>query len=92
MGIFIKNPETEKVVREVAALRGTTITGVIDTLAREALERERPRPRKRSLEEMRAATDRFRQESGLDKQPSTPLTKAEWDVLWPTGIAEIDNA
>ena len=37
MGIFIKNPETEKIVREVAALRGTTITGAIDALAREAL-------------------------------------------------------
>ena len=92
MGIFIKNPETEKVVREVAALRGSTITGVIDALAREALERERPRPRKRSLEEMRAATDRFRRESGLDKLPSTPVTKAEWDALWPTGIPEIDDA
>ena len=40
MGIFIKNPETERVVRELAAARGDTITGVIDKIAREALERE----------------------------------------------------
>jgi antitoxin VapB len=96
MGIFIKNPETEKAVREIAALRGETITGVIGALAREALAREvakQPMPnRKRTLEEMRAATAHFRRVSGLDKLPPKPVTKAEWDALWPTGIPEIDNA
>lgn len=96
MGIFIKNPETEKAVREIAALRGETITGVIDALAREALAREAPTPshRKRTLEEMRAATAEFRRVSGLDKEPKPlrPITKADWDALWPTGIPEIDNA
>lgn len=96
MGIFIKNPETERIVREVAALRGTTITGAIDALAREALARDRqsvPR-RKRTLEEMRAATVEFRRVTGLDKEPKPlrPITKADWDALWPTGIPEIDNA
>jgi len=81
MGIFIKNPETERVVREVAALRGETITGVIDALAREALARERPRPRKRTLEEMRAATDEFRRKAGLDKEKLN-VTKADFDALW----------
>jgi antitoxin VapB len=94
MGIFIKNPETERVVRQVAALRGTTITGTIDALAREALSREQPKPRKRTLEEMRAATEAFRRASGLDKEPLPirPMTKADWDALWPTGIPEIDNS
>lgn len=95
MGIFIKNPETERVVREVAALRGETITGVIDALAREALEREQPKPhRKRTLEEMRAATAEFRRATGLDQEPKPlrPVTKADWDALWPTGIPEIDDA
>jgi antitoxin VapB len=81
MGIFIKNPETERVVREVAALRGDTITGVIDALAREALARETPKPRKRTLEEMRAATDEFRRKTGLDKQKLN-VTKADFDALW----------
>jgi len=95
MGIFIKNPQTEKVVREVAALRGTSITGVIDSLAREALEHERnrPRPRKHSLDEMRAATREFRRKTGLDRQdrkPSAP--KSVWDALWPTGMREIDGS
>ena len=95
MGIFIKNPETEKAVREIAALRGQTITGVIDALAREALDRERPKPqRKRTLEEMRAATAEFRRATGLDQEPTPlrPITKADWDALWPTGIPEIDDA
>lgn len=57
-GIFIKNPETEKIVREIAALRGTTITGAVDALAREALERER-QPRKRlTVAELEALTER----------------------------------
>jgi antitoxin VapB len=96
MGIFIKNPETERVVREVAALRGDTITGVIDALAREALAREAPAPlhRKRTLEEMRAATAEFRRATGLDQEPKPlrPFIKADWDALWPTGIPEIDDA
>jgi hypothetical protein len=96
MGIFIRNPKTEKAVRDIAALRGETITGVIDALAREALAREAEKPpvpeRKRTLEEMRAATAHFRRVSGLDRLPPKPVTKAEWDALWPTGIPEIDNA
>ena len=97
MGIFIKNPETERVVRELAAARGDTITGVIDKLAREALDREQAtavasaRPL-RTLAQMQASNERFRRLSGLDKQPSRPLTKAEWDAMWPTGIPEIDDA
>jgi antitoxin VapB len=82
MGIFIKNPETEKAVREIAALRGETITGVIDALAREALERETPAPPKRrpTLAEMMAATDEFRRAVGLDKRKLN-VTKADFDEL-----------
>jgi antitoxin VapB len=91
MGIFIKNPETEKAVREIAALRGETITGVIDALAREALARETPKPRKRTLEEMRAATDEFRRKTGLDKQKLN-VTKADFDALWEIpGLDLSDN-
>lgn len=97
MGIFIKNPETERVVRELAALRGDTITGVIDSVAREALDREHAAATSSArtfynLAQMQAATDLFRRQSGLDKLPNDPITKAEWDALWPTGIPEIDNS
>jgi len=82
MGIFIKNPETERVVREVAALRGETITGVIDALAREALARETSTPPKRrpTLSEMMAATEEFRRAVGLDKRKLN-VTKADFDEL-----------
>jgi antitoxin VapB len=82
MGIFIKNPETERAVREIAALRGETITGVIGALAREALERETPSPPKRrpTLAEMMAATDEFRRAVGLDKRKLN-VTKADFDEL-----------
>lgn len=97
MGIFIKNPETERVVRELAAARRDTITGVIDKLAREALEREQAGAASsartlRKLAQMRASNEHFRRISGLDKKPARPFTKAEWDALWPTGIPEIDEA
>lgn len=101
MGIFIKNPETERVVRELAALRGDTITGVIDSVAREALMRQRELEIRRArgamsvedrMAKMQAATDLFRRQSGLDKLPSDPIPKSEWDALWPTGIPEIDDA
>lgn len=92
MGIFIKNPETERKVRELAHRRGSTLTAAIDEALDQALKAENSAPRtKKTLEEIRAATDRFRRATGLDKLPSTPVTKAEWDALWPTGIPEIDN-
>lgn len=84
MGIFIKNPETERVVRELAALRGDTITGVIDSVAREALDREReasPARPKRTMESMRAATALFRKQAGLDKIKLN-VTREDFDALW----------
>jgi antitoxin VapB len=78
-------------VREVAALRGTTITGVIDALAREALERERPEPPRRTLESMRTATAEFRRKAGLDKVKLN-VTKADFDALWPIpGVTDVDD-
>ena len=92
MGIFIKNPETERKVRELANRRGSTLTAAIDQALDQALKAEASAPRaKKTLEEIRAATDRFRRATGLDKLPSAPVSKAEWDALWPTGIPEIDN-
>jgi antitoxin VapB len=79
VGIFIKNPETERVVREVAALRGTTITGVIDALAREALEKERQPPKRLSITELEALTD----------QVLTPAARA--GLLQPITHADFDE-
>lgn len=80
MGIFIKNPETEKIVREIAALRGTTITSAIDALAREALERERQPPKRLSVAELEALTDRLlTPEARAGLLP--PITQADIDEI-----------
>ncbi len=82
MGIFIKNPETERKARELAALRGEGLTASIDAALEAALIRERSRPaRARTLEEMVAATDRFRKAAGLDR-PHAPITRADFDALY----------
>lgn len=92
MGIFIRNPETERVVRELAAMRGVTLTDAIETAARRALEEERAKTKpKRTLESMLAATAEFRRQCGADEVPYRPVTKEEWDALWPTGVEEYDN-
>jgi antitoxin VapB len=93
MGILIKNPETERKARELAALRGETLTGAIDQALEKALEAERAKPkRKYTLAEKLAATEVFRKSLGIDPKTWKPVTKAEWDALWPTGIPEIDNS
>ena len=93
MSIFIKNPETERKARELAQLTGETLTGAIDAALSQRLEEEKAKPRKRpTLEEMQAATDEFRRASGLDRVPYRPVTKEEWDALWPTGVEKYDKA
>jgi hypothetical protein len=93
MGILIKNPETERKARELAALKGGTLTAAIDQALDKALETERATaPRRRpTFEEMKAATTRFRNSLGLDPKTWQSPSKAEWDALWPTGIPEIDK-
>lgn len=95
MGIFIRNSEAEALIRAAAEKRGMTITDTVKALAKAdlATESEKEPPwRKRTLAEMRAATAKFRRLSGLDKTDNhAPVTKAEWDALWPTGIPEIDD-
>jgi len=92
MGIFIKNPEVERKARELAARRGKSLTAVIEAaLDRELADQPKlPRPRP-TLEQMKAATEKFRRDTGLDKVPYKPITKREWDALWPIGVPEIDD-
>jgi antitoxin VapB len=82
MGIFIKNPETERKARQLARLRGETLTAVIDAALDKALAAEAPVVRKaRSIEEMMAATREFRRQAGQDKVKLN-VTKADFDALW----------
>jgi antitoxin VapB len=80
MAILIKNPETERKARELASLRGQSITSVIDGALDQALADAKPKRRKLSLAEMIAATDRLHAEVGI-KEPLPPVTKKEWDEL-----------
>lgn len=90
MAILIKNPETERKARELATLKGETITGAIDAALERALAEARPKPR-RTVEEMMAATDRFRAQIGIHG-PQPPVTKAEWDEINEIpGLAEDDG-
>ncbi|MEW5687998.1 MAG: type II toxin-antitoxin system VapB family antitoxin [Pseudomonadota bacterium] len=79
MAILIKNPEVERKARELANLRGLTITAALDGALEKALAEVATDPQP-TLEEMRAATARFRERIGLElPQPAT--TKAEWDAI-----------
>jgi antitoxin VapB len=94
MSIFIKNPEVERKARELAKLKGQSLTQVIgEALERPLAEARFREPKRRpTLDEIRAATVKFRRVSGLDQRAHEPFTKKDWDVLWPTGVAEIDKA
>jgi len=93
MGLFIKNPEVERKARELAARTGETLTAAVEAAIDQRLSQlpqpRRPRP---TLEQMLAATVEFRRKAGLDRGPYQPITKQEWDAMWPTGIPEIDDA
>ena len=80
MAILIKNPETERKARELASLRGQSITAVIDGALNVALADAQAKPRKLNLEGMIAATEALHQRAGL-REPLPPLTKAYWDEL-----------
>jgi antitoxin VapB len=79
MAILIKNPETERKARELATLKGETITGAIDGALDRALAEAAPK-RRPTAAEIRAATERFRASAGI-RGPRPPVTKAEWDEI-----------
>ncbi|WP_337185935.1 type II toxin-antitoxin system VapB family antitoxin [Phenylobacterium sp.] len=83
MAILIKNPEVERKARELASLRGLSITAALEGALDKALADAQPK-RKPNLDEMIAANERFRQAAGLDKRPLN-VTKADFDALWEDG-------
>jgi hypothetical protein len=92
MSITIRNAQVERKVRELARLTGRTLTAAVDhALDQELARQPAPTRRRPTIEEMRAATDVFRKTVGLDQRKVTPMTKRDWDNLWPLGIPEIDD-
>ena len=91
MAILIKNPETERKARELASLKGETLTGAIDGALDKALAEAVPKRRRPTLEEIVAATDRMHERAGIHG-PQPPITKAEWDEINEVpGFAEDDD-
>ena len=80
MAILIKNPETERKARELASLRGLSITAALDGALDRALAEAPPKRRKLSLEEMIASVDLLHERAG-DRGPMSPMTKSDWDDL-----------
>ena len=82
MSVFIKNPEVDRAARELARLKGKSLTDAVGEAVKTALATEQAKPRRRpTLAEMRAATDEFRRKAGLDKVKLN-VTKADFDALW----------
>ena len=80
MAILIRNPETERKARELASLRGQSITAVIDGALDRALAEAQPKRRRPTVEEIEAATARLWEDAGI-KGPLPPVTKEEWDEI-----------
>jgi len=79
MAILIKNPETERKARELASLKGETITGAIDGALDRALADALPK-RRPTAAEITAATERMWARAGV-RPPFEPVTKQEWDEI-----------
>ncbi len=80
MAILIKNPETERKARELASLRGLSITAALDGALEKALAETPPKARKLNLAGMIAATEALHERARL-RGPLPPMTKADWDEL-----------
>ncbi|HEX2802063.1 MAG TPA: type II toxin-antitoxin system VapB family antitoxin, partial [Phenylobacterium sp.] len=83
--------ETERKARELATLKGETITGAIDAALERALSEVRATRRRPTVEEMMEATHRFRAAVGLDKR-KVDTSKAAFDALWEDGLDPGDLA
>ena len=79
MAILIKDPETERKARELATLKGESLTGVIDSALDRALADALPK-RRPTATEIVAATDRMRASTGI-RGPVAPITRQEWDEI-----------
>lgn len=91
MAILIKNPETERKARKLAALTRQTITGAIDAALDRELEVARAESRRPTLEEIIAATEELHEKAGV-RGPFPSVTKAEWDdINIVPGMAEDDE-
>ena len=70
MALSVKDPEADRLAREVVARTGETLTTAVIVALREHLARLRGRPRRRRLrEELREIAQRYAQLPTLDDRP-----------------------
>lgn len=74
MALSVKDPEADRLAREVAARTGETLTAAIVVALRERLARLRGRPKRRRLrEELREIGQRCAQLPTLDDRPADEI-------------------
>lgn len=74
MALSVKDPEADRLAREVAARTGETLTAAIVVALRERLARLRGRPKRRRLrEELRQIAERCAQLPTLDDRSADEI-------------------
>ena len=74
MALSLKDPEADRLAREVAARTGETLTTAVVVALRERLARLRGRPRRRRLrDELREIARRCAELPTLDDRPSEEI-------------------
>ena len=73
MALSIKDPEADRLAREVAARTGETLTAAIVTALRERLRRLRARPRRRLRDDLREIGERCSRLPTLDDRPADAI-------------------
>lgn len=84
MALSIRDPETDRLARELAALTGETMTGAIRTALLERLARERERREARSdreMQEILEIIERFRALPVLDDRSAEEILGYDEDGL-----------
>jgi antitoxin VapB len=79
MALSIKTEEADRLARELARLRGETITEAITVALRNECARERAKPR--TYEERLAAIEEAAVEFRRNATDLRPVTKAQWDAV-----------
>lgn len=68
MALNIKDPETDRLARQLSALTGESITLAVRTAVRERIEREERERGKASVEELLAIARRIAEAPNLDQR------------------------
>ena len=98
MALNIKNPETERLARELARRRKQGITTAITEVLRQEVERERKKPRRDDIEQRLLRGVSYKQRSA-----AWLLERGDWDLavvgfcethpaghyLWPAGVDSV---